>query len=141
MTHRTSILWLRAVCLLTIATGAVAWAASTTTYDEPWRLLFDVLRWPVDDVPAGFDRDARALNAVLGGVMVGWGAMMLALTWSPLADDGPGLARPLLIGVVTWYVVDSVGSFAAGLPGNVVLNTSFLVLFLPPLVSLARERA
>lgn len=130
--------WLRAACGLTVVVGAVSAAASHPATDGPWLLLFDLLRWPVDGDPAGFGRDARALSAVLGGVMVGWGALMLTLTLGPLAAEPRVLARTLVVGVVGWYVVDSTGSLVAGIPGNVVLNTVFLGLFAPPLVVLLR---
>jgi hypothetical protein len=50
------------------------------------------------------------------------------------------LPRLLLIGIVAWFVVDCIGSLFAGLPGNLVLNVSFLVLFVPPLLVLQRQR-
>ncbi|MEM6930240.1 MAG: hypothetical protein AAF602_25090, partial [Myxococcota bacterium] len=54
--------------------------------------------------------------------------------------DVRGVARAMLGGLVTWYVVDSAGSLVAGIPGNVVLNTVFLGLFLVPLLSLVGAR-
>ncbi|MEO0599979.1 MAG: hypothetical protein AAF211_00995 [Myxococcota bacterium] len=131
---------LRIVCILTIATGMVAALGSHPATAEPWRLLFDVLHWPLDGNPSRFDALTMQVDAVLGGVMVGWGVTLLALTFGPLQRDVRGVARAMLSGLVTWFVVDSAGSLAAGLPANVVLNTVFLGLFLVPLLSLVGAR-
>jgi hypothetical protein len=45
----------------------------------------------------------------------------------------------MTIALLAWFAVDSLGSWAAGLPGNIVLNVAFLLMFLPPLVSLSRR--
>lgn len=130
---------LRIVCIATIGTGVVAALASHPATAEPWRLLFDALRWPLDGDPADFPTTARQSNAVLGGVLVGWGATLLTLTFGPLQRDVQGVSRAMLWGLVTWFVVDSAGSLAAELPGNLVLNVTFLGLFLAPILTLIRS--
>jgi len=47
---------------------------------------------------------------------------------------------PMGAGVVTWFLVDSGDSLAAGLPGNVVLNVLFLGFFSVPLLRLRGPR-
>jgi hypothetical protein len=101
--------------------------------------LFDVLKWPPDADPASFNPDARAVNAVLGGVLVGWGLLMFFLSDERLMADSPAVPRLMTIALLAWFAVDSLGSWAAGLPGNIVLNVAFLLMFLPPLVSLSRR--
>jgi hypothetical protein len=102
--------------------------------------LFDVLKWPLDGNPAAFSDDTRAVNAVLGGTMVGWGVLMYLLATPQRIHALPELPRLLLIGVVAWFVVDCIGSILAGLPGNIVLNIGFLGLFVPPLLALWRHQ-
>jgi len=139
MTRETSIAWAKTACALTFVVGLVAAGGSTAAASEPWRLLFDILKWPLDGDPAGFQGDTPALNAVLGGVMVGWATLMYFVLAGPIARGDVELVRPLMISVGVWFVVDCTGSLLAGLPGNVVLNVGFLALFLPPLLALSRQ--
>lgn len=123
--------WLQAASLITIGTGLIASLGSHPATEFVWLWLFDLLRWPLDGNPAGFSSDAQAVNAVLGGVMIGWGLLMLRLARENVFQEPirAGMQGALLL----WFVTDSMGSFAAGLPGNVVLNVVFLILFLIPL--------
>jgi hypothetical protein len=105
-----------------------------------WLWLFDLLKWPLDGNPAAFSDDTRAVNAVLGGTMVGWGVLMYLLVTPQRIHALPEVPRLLLIGLVAWFVVDCIGSILAGLPGNIVLNFGFLGLFVPPLLVLQRQR-
>jgi hypothetical protein len=114
--------------------------ASHPATDGVWLFLFDVLKWPLDGNPAAFSDDTRAVNAVLGGTMVGWGVLMYLLATPQRIHALPELPRLLLIGVVAWFVVDCIGSILAGLPGNIVLNIGFLGLFVPPLLALWRHQ-
>ena len=131
--------WLSAASLVTIVVGLVAAAASSERGDEPWLALFDLLDWPVDGDPGRFSAQTRAVNAVAGGVMVGWGTLMHLIVRGPFRRGDTTLAGPMLAAVVAWFVVDSAGSFLADLPGNVILNLGFLVLFLPPLLGLRQQ--
>lgn len=136
MTVQRSIIWLNIACVITMVTGVVCALASHPATAGVWLWLFDVLKWPLDGDPAFFSADTRAVNAVLGGTMVGWGALMYLLAGTPLLLAHPQISRFMLIALMAWFVVDCMGSLAAGLPGNLVLNLGFLVLFVPPLRAL-----
>jgi hypothetical protein len=139
MTTRVSSIWLRAASAITILTGVICALASHSSTGGLWLALFDVLKWPIDGDPAVFNADTRAVNAVLGGVMVGWGLLMFFLSNERLMAAAPAVPRLMTISLAAWFAVDSFGSWAAGLPGNIALNVAFLVMFLPPLVSLSRR--
>jgi hypothetical protein len=140
MSVQTSIIWLRVACGITIITGLICAMASYPATAGVWLWLFDLLKWPLDGNPAAFSDDTRAVNAVLGGTMVGWGVLMYLLVTPQRIHALPEVPRLLLIGLVAWFVVDCIGSILAGLPGNIVLNFGFLGLFVPPLLVLQRQR-
>jgi hypothetical protein len=140
MDKRISAIWLQVACAMAVATGLVAAAASFPATDRLWLFLFDLLKWPIDGNPSQFDLTTRAVNAVLGGVMVGWGTLMFLLVRNFLNNDFPLVRKLILVSIVAWFVVDSTGSFLAELPGNVLLNVSFLCLFLPPLLFVKNEK-
>lgn len=139
MTARACVIWLQWACGIAFAVGLMAAAGSSSATAGPWLWLFDLLAWPLDGSPAGFDPVTHAVNAVLGGVMVGWASLMYAVVARMSAAGDYTLSLPMLASVLVWFAIDSSGSVAAGLPGNVVLNTGFLLVFVPPLVVLWRR--
>lgn len=128
------LIWLRIVCILTILTGLLSSLACCRQTQLPWLLLFDVLQWPLDGFPSDFSNISRALNAVLGGVMVGWACLILFLTYS----FNENIRKALLYSVIIWFMVDSLGSYLAHIPGNIFLNIIFLLLLIVPLIKLKK---
>jgi len=134
------LLLLKSACLATIATGVVAVAASHPAGAALWSLLFDILRWPMDGQQGEFSSEARVLNAVCGGMLVGWGSLMYSLASGPIARGDRDTRRAFATSVLIWFATDSAGSLAAGWPGNVVLNIIFLIALLGPLAALRQVR-
>ena len=139
MRIRTALRWYQLACVITMVTGVICALASHPATEDVWLYLFDALKWPLDGNPAAFSADTRAVNAVLGGTMVGWGLLMYLLARH--ITTMVGLPRILLMAIVAWFVVDCTGSLLANMPGNVLLNIIFLGLFMPPLLVLQRATA
>lgn len=82
--------------------------------------------WGAIDTTVG---DAgQFVMALLGGVIAGWGAMMMALAgeWSPAT--APVIRRALIVGMGVWFVLDSTGSVLTGGAANLLPNALFLAL-------------
>lgn len=125
--------WLTVDLWITALVALVAVAASHPALAEPWRILFDLLEWPLDGHPASFDRAERVMSAVIGGVMLGWVALMREVVALP--DPRYDLVwRSALV----WFCFDSAGSVMSGVYGNVILNSMFLLMFWAPLRTLRR---
>ena len=139
MTTHQYIVWLKIACVTTLVIGLVAAFAASEATDDLWLWLFDLLDYPVDDNPSGFTAESFALNAVTGGVLVGWATLMYLIAAREFATGKFRLAGPMIASIVAWFIVDSIGSLVAGLPGNVILNVLFLGIFLPPLLMLRRS--
>jgi hypothetical protein len=136
ITHGACLLWLRLASLATITTGIVASLASHPNGDLIWRVLFDLLKGFDLQRATSFTPDNYATNAVLGGVMIGWGVMMFHLSFVGVFNER--LRGIFIKSLVAWFISDSAGSFAAGLPGNILLNVVFILMFLPPLRALKK---
>jgi len=71
---------------------------------------------------AGWDL-LRALSAIFGGAMIGWGITILYI-----ADNYTHNAqRYLTIALLAWFITDSIGSLMNSLEYNVILNLGFLI--------------
>ncbi|MFN7823935.1 MAG: hypothetical protein ACK5P6_01090 [Pseudobdellovibrionaceae bacterium] len=126
--------FLRVSALFILVTGLLPSLAIFEATQEPWRLFFDVLSWPMDNSPAGFSDTERQLSAVLGGVLVGWAWLLYQLAHPGVFNQR---IRTLMVqsGWV-WFLLDSGGSILAGLPLNAVSNIGFAVILLVPLRAL-----
>lgn len=116
---------------LVLGFGVVLAFAALPATSGPTVLLADLVFWPIDGAQE-LSQESRLLSAVIGGVMVGWGTLLLLMI-RELFPREPDLVRKLILrSVWAWFVVDSVGSMVAEAPINVVLNLGFLLAFVIP---------
>jgi hypothetical protein len=125
---------LRVGALIVLVTGLLPSLAVFQATQEPWRLFFDVLSWPLDNMPADFSATERQLSAVLGGVLCGWAWVIYKLA-DPVVFNAK-IRKLLMHSVWIWFLLDSAGSVLAGLPLNAISNMSFLLMLLVPLHAL-----
>jgi len=122
---------LKLASLATLGFAVIIGLGSHDLTDGVVQWFADLLFWPLGDAQE-FTDEARLLAAILGGVMASW-AILLWLLTDALADDHPELLRRLIFTTMTiWFVIDGIGSVAAGAWLNVVGNLGFLVLFILP---------
>ena len=133
MQAQTRILWLKIASDVLIIFGLLTALASIASFAAPTSFLVDLIFWPVDGTQAVSSETSHLLAAIAGGLTTGLGVLFYLLTTKLLPTD-PSLARLLMsAGLGSWFIVDSLGSFAAGAPLNVLFNAIFAALFLIPL--------
>ena len=133
MQAQTRILWLKIASDVLIIFGLLTASASIASFAAPTSFLVDLIFWPVDGTQAVSSETSHLLAAITGGLTTGLGVLFYLLTTKLLPTDPP-LARLLMsAGLGSWFIVDSLGSFAAGAPLNVLFNAIFAALFLIPL--------
>ena len=119
--------WLKLNSLFVVLLGLLVALGAHPATALPATWLADIVFWPFDG-----QQTLRALAAIGGGVMVGWGVMMWLVVERLLPVD-PRLARLLLIeATLAWFLVDSTGSFVAGATVNVLLNTVLMLAIVLP---------
>ncbi|MDJ0918486.1 MAG: hypothetical protein QNJ05_12030 [Woeseiaceae bacterium] len=132
MTIDTRIGWLKTGAAITLAFGLLMAAAAVPALQAPTEVLLDLIYFPIDQGQTMERSSARLLSAISGGLMTGLG-VILWLVATELCPSNPALGRRLtLLGIGSWYIVDSSMSLAAGAPLNVLLNTGFLLIFYVP---------
>lgn len=132
MNNDARVRWLRIGAAVTVGFGLLVAVAAVPALSGPAALLLDLIYFPLDGAEATGAPADRLLSAIGGGVMVGWGTMLWIVA-GEVYPDNPELGRRLILAsVVTWFVIDSSMSVAAGAPLNVVGNLGFLLIFVLP---------
>ena len=90
-------------------------------------------------------RSARWFAAIMSGLSAGFGAFYVFLVAPLLSHPDRQVVqiakRGGLIAVGLWFFIDSIGSVAAGVSSNVVMNTIFLLAYAVPLLMVRAEDA
>ena len=104
--------------------------------------LFD---WTGLTASDSLTRSARWFAAIMSGLSSGFGAFFAFVVAPLLSHKDDEVFRTVkrggLIAAGLWFVVDSTGSVAAGVPSNVVMNCIFFVTFALPLLLVKRHTA
>ncbi len=139
MTLKSRCRWLKLAAELTIAFGILIAAAALPALSLPTGFLVDLIYFPVDGGQP-VDADAtRLLAAITGGLMTGLGVTIYLIAAELLSKE-PLLARRMIVAAsVSWFVVDSSMSIAAGAWLNAVFNAVFLLMYCAPVWSIARQ--
>ncbi len=131
------IFWLkvfRLASLYVFITGLLPVFGIFESTQEPWRLFFDLLTWPLDGSPGSLSSSERQLSAILGGVLCGWSWLLYCLSKPDIFNQA--LRKLMLHSIWIWFIIDSSGSVISGLPLNAVSNTGFLLILIFPLYKL-----
>lgn len=133
MSHETTQNWLKVASAVVIAFGIMMAVSALPAAAASSGLLLDLIFWPLDGAQSGTGSETRLLSAISGGILTGWGLLLWQLT-TRLYPREPELARSLILtSIGVWFIVDGIGSIAAGAPLNAALNVGFLLLFFVPL--------
>jgi len=131
--------WLKITAIVIGSFGPIFFLGTMVSTMEPARLTLDLLSWPIDDVTTYDSPDTRFLSALTGGFLFGWGVMVWCLSvW--VYDLAPeAIRKSVLVGVLSWFVLDSSGSIASGNMSNALFNIPVLLLAVGPLWIPAKE--
>lgn len=138
MSHRLHKLWIKITAVIVGSFGPVFFLGTMEGTLEPARLTLDLLSWPIDGATTYTSPDTRFLSALTGGFLLGWGVMLWCLsTW--VYDLAPEpVRRAVLVGVLSWFCLDSAGSIASGNASNALFNVLVLLAAVGPLWRPAR---
>ncbi len=99
----------------------------------PARFILDVSDWPFDKTAKVLDRNTQWLSAISAGLLFAISIFLGGIVAPAIKEKNQVIIRTTIIAFIAWYLIDSVGSVAAGVPSNAVFNTIYLVLVLIPL--------
>lgn len=133
MTQQHHKFWLKITAIVIGSFGPVFFLGTMLSTSEPARYTLDMLSLPIDGIQNYNEPTTRFLSALTGGFLFGWGVMVWCLsTW--VYDTAPEQVRKtVLVGLLSWFFLDSTGSIASGNPSNAIFNIIVLLLAVGPL--------
>lgn len=139
--HQFHKYWLKVTAVVVGSFGPIFFLGTMGPTLEPARLTLDLLSWPIDGFTTYQSSDTRFLSALTGGFLLGWGVMIWCLSkW--VYDLAPEAVRKsVLVGILSWFFLDSAGSIASGNPSNALFNIIVLVIAVGPMWVPARSTA
>ena len=131
-THKVHKSYLKVTAILVACFGPICALGALPQFSEPARWTLDLLSWPLDGKQV-YDPTTRFLSAITGGFLLGFGVTIWNLsTW--VYDKAPEMVRrSVVIGLCSWFVLDSSASIASGNGSNAIFNVIILLLFVGPL--------
>jgi formate/nitrite transporter FocA (FNT family) len=139
MTKNTHKIWLKVTAISIFGYAVLFFLGTIKNFCKPIEFILDFSSFPLDRFQ-NYDAPTTVfLSALLGGILFGWGMMILLLSIK-LYDKSPEQVRQIvLISLLSWFIVDSIGSTFSGNVNNVVTNIGLLLLLVGPLWMPAKE--
>ncbi len=126
--------WLFTVGLLIIAGGILlAFIANTFLFDLLGQIINPVF-WGSATIESGAIEFQKFIYGVLGATMSGWGVFLSFIAYYPFKNKEKWSWYCVLVGLLTWFTLDTSISLYYKVYGNVAVNVAFLLLTLLPLV-------
>lgn len=131
--------YLKITAFVVASFGPVFFLGAMPATSDLAQWTLDLLSWPLDGDQDYLAPTTRFLSALTGGFLFGWGVMIWCLSvW--VHDKAPEFVRKsVLIGILSWFVLDSAGSIASGNATNVFFNIIVLLMAVGPLWRPAKE--
>ena len=140
MSFQTSLIWLKTSSILLIILGALFSWTTTGPLAGVNLALVDFVVLPLDGEQSYNAVETRLLAAIAGGLTAGFGMAFWVMTQHIYAENPVLGRRVILSSIMTWFVIDGIGSVLSGVAFNVVANLSFLAMFVLPVLLVKPEQ-
>lgn len=104
------------------------------------RLILDAADWPIDSLSTPLDKNTMLLSAIGAGLLAAVSIFLGGIVVPALKKGNRSIIQTTMIAMTVWYIIDGVGSIAAGVSSNVVFNSIYLALVLIPLVGIDKTQ-
>ena len=121
---------------------SLLWAlAPFAEFNISARLILDLADWPVDSLSTQLDKNTMWLSAIGAGLLGAVSVFLGGIVVPAIREKNIYIVNTTILAMTLWYIIDSVGSIAAGVSSNVFFNTIYLALVLTPLVCIGKNEA
>lgn len=135
MTIHRRVLFLKILAfLLLIGPGLMMILGTKGPFMAAINGFLDFAHQPYDGQTQISGEAAFLLNAILGGILIGFGTLIWMVS-EHVFRGNPALGRKMILtALLAWFITDSLGSVLAGAWFNAVINLVILIAFLLPLL-------
>jgi hypothetical protein len=133
MTHSLHKKWLKVAAVVVGSFAPVFFLGTMLATSEPARFTMDFLAWPIDGIQTYAEPTTRFLSALTGGFLLGWGVLIWLLSGSVYDAAPEGVRRAVILGLLSWFVLDSLGSILSGNASNAAFNVIVLLIAVGPM--------
>jgi hypothetical protein len=141
MSPQTAAMLLRIASIGSFGLALIFASGAFAPLEGASRLLHDFLDFPLGDGLGAYTTEARWFSAIGGGVFASLAALFYLVVAPAIGRGDDEVRRGAILSILIWFVIDSAGSIAAGVPSNAAFNVFFLALFLGPLFAVKSARA
>ncbi len=103
------------------------------------RIILDLADWPLDNFSHPLDKNTMWLSAIGAGLLAAIAIFLGGIVVPALKENNRSVIRTTIVAMTVWYVIDGVGSIAAGVSSNLIFNSIYLSLVLIPLLGIKTE--
>jgi len=140
MSRNTRAKFLMAVSIIFFIYALLWGLAPFTQINISARVILDLADWPLDSFSTPLDKNTMWLSAISAGLLGAVSIFLGGIVVPAIKEGNKPVIRTTMIAMSTWYIIDSVGSIAAGVSSNVFFNSVYLVLVLIPLVCIGKNK-
>ena len=119
--------------LLLIGPGFMMILGSKGPFMPAINAFLDFAHQPYDGLTRVSGEAGFLLNAILGGILIGFGTMIWMVAEHVFRHDLALGRKIILTALLAWFITDSLGSILTGAWFNSVINLVILLSFLTPL--------
>ena len=104
------------------------------------RIILDLADWPLDNLSTPLDRNTMWLSAIGAGLLGAISIFLGGIVVPAIKEGNRPVIRTTIIAMTVWYIIDGIGSIAAGVTSNVFFNSLYLALVLVPLIGIDKTK-
>ncbi|VAW87383.1 hypothetical protein MNBD_GAMMA18-62 [hydrothermal vent metagenome] len=104
------------------------------------RIILDLADWPVDNFSTPLDRNTMWLSAIGAGLLAAIAIFLGGIVVPAIREGNSSIIRTTIVAMSIWYIIDGIGSIAAGVASNLFFNSIYLALVLIPLVGIDKTK-
>ncbi|HBK70615.1 MAG TPA: hypothetical protein DDZ39_02980 [Flavobacteriaceae bacterium] len=139
MASKTHKFWLKITAISIILYAILFFLGTIKETDGAIEMVLDISSWPLDNAQ-NYNADSTVfLSALLGGILFGWGILIWFLS-TKIYDIAPEQTRKIvLISLLSWFFIDSLGCIFSGNFNNTIANIFLLLVLVGPLWKPAKK--